>query len=113
MNGMLAFLADSKVHDSVLLTMVITSFLASIRRFKEVNNEPIVPGLTAMVKLLWNFFFDWVTGFWSMKTGQSPRPAEIHVQSSEQTPTSSKTQDATFTGASDPTPPVANPAPTK
>lgn len=61
MSGLLDFVADSKVHDTVLMTMVVTSFLAAIRRIKNA---------TRWWHIGWNFFYDWVTGFWSMKTGQ-------------------------------------------
>ena len=61
MDGFVSFVGDPKVHDTVLVTMVISSFLAAIRRFKIV---------TKWWQLLWNFFYDWATGFWSMKTGQ-------------------------------------------
>jgi len=83
--------------------MVITSFLAAIRRIKVV---------THWWQLLWNFFYDWAVGFWSMKTGQPIHPGDVqHVLTSEQTPNSSKIQDSTLTSGADPIPPVA-PAPT-
>ena len=105
MNGFTSFLGDSKVHDTVLVTMVISSFLAAIRRIKVV---------TKWWQLLWNFFYDWATGFWSMKTGHPVPPSnEVHIQTSEKTPDSSKIQDATFTSDQNPILPVSNPAPTK
>lgn len=103
MNSVFNFLADPKVHDSMLLSMIVTSFIGAIRRYGQA---------TKWWQIGWNFFYDWLVGFWSLRQGQSPKPAEAHVQTSEQTATSSKTQDATFTGASDPTPPVPSPAPT-
>ena len=112
MNAFVDFVSDSKVHDSVLLTMVVTSCLSAIRRFKSVDNDPIAPGFYTKVKLVWNFFYDWITSFWSMKTGQ-PLPS-AHIQTSEQTATTSKIEEATLTGVVDPpTTPVAIPAPTK
>jgi len=72
MNGFGDFLLDPKVHDTALLTMVISSLLAALRRFKIIDNTPIAPGMWAKVKLLWNFVYDWMTGFWSMKQGQTP-----------------------------------------
>lgn len=104
MNSFVNFISDSKVHDSVLMTMIVTSFLAAIRRFKTVDDTPIAPGFRAKIKLGWNFFYDWLVGFWSMKTGQAP--PGVHIQTSEQTATTSKTEDATFVSASNPTPPV-------
>ena len=107
MDGFVSFVGDPKVHDTVLVTMVISSFLAAIRRFKIVNR---------WWQVLWNFFYDWATGFWSLKTGQ---PVTQHIQTSEQTPGSSKIEDSTFTSGPDPAkdqnpiPPVAIPAPTK
>ena len=59
---------------------------------------------------------EWATGFWSLKTGQ---PVTQHIQTSEQTPGSSKIEDSTFTSGPDPAkdqnpiPPVTIPAPTK
>lgn len=114
MSTFLSFIADSKVHDSVLGTMIVTSFLAAVRRFKTVDNTPIAPGFNSKIKLLWNFFYDWLTGFWSMKSGHGVPTNEVHIQTSEQTPDSTKIQDATFTSAPIPTQPVAIPAqPTK
>ena len=99
MSGFTEFLGDPKVHDTALLTMVISSLLAAIRRFKTIDNTPIAPGWWAKTKLLWNFFYDWMTGFWSMKQGSNLHPLELHTQSSEQTPDSLKTQSTTLTGS--------------
>ena len=67
MSVLTSFVSDPRVHDTVLVSMVITSFLAAIRRFKTVTN---------FGQLLWNFFYDWATGFWSLKTGH-PLPPTI------------------------------------
>ncbi len=105
MNGLTSFLSDAKVHDTVLWTMVITSFLAAIRRVKVV---------TKWWQLLWNFFYDWAVGFWSMKTGQPLSSVSTqHIQTAEQTPNSSKIEDTTITSVPDPIQPVTNPAQTK
>lgn len=98
MNGFLNFIADSKVHDSLLGTMIVTSFLAAVRRFKTIDNTPIAPGFWAALKLLWNFIYDWLTGFWSMKTGHSVTPSDPN----------SKVPDK-----ADPTPPEAPAQPNK
>ena len=66
MSVLTSFVSDPRVHDTVLVSMVITSFLAAIRRFKTVTN---------FGQLLWNFFYDWATGFWSLKTGHPLSPA--------------------------------------
>ena len=97
MTGFLEFVADSKVHDTVLVTMVISSFLAALPK----------PGHGGFSWAdLYKFIYDWMVGFWSMKTGQ-PLP-DIHIQSSQQTPTSLTTQDVTI-----PTNPTAPEAPAK
>lgn len=105
MNGFTSFLSDPKVHDTVLWTMIITSFLAAIRRIKIV---------TKWWQVLWNFLYDWAVGFWSMKTGQPLHPGDTaHIQISEQTSTGSKSEDSTFTSEPGPIPPVSIPAQTK
>jgi len=71
MNALTSFLGDPKVHDAVLVTMIVSSFLAAIRRFKTVTN---------FGQLLWNFFYDWATGFWSLKTGHPIAPIDSHSQ---------------------------------
>lgn len=96
MNGAMNFLFDPKVHDTVLVTMVITSLLAAIRRFKTIDNTPIAPGAWAFLKLVWNFAYDWALGFWSMKTGQPIHPLEIHTSSSEPTPDGPKIEEQTI-----------------
>ena len=58
---MTSFLGSPQVHDTVLISMVVTAFLAAIRRIK----DPI-----KWWQVGWNFIYDWATGFWSMKTGQ-------------------------------------------
>lgn len=73
MNGLMNFAADSKVHDTVLITMVISSFLAAIRRFKETADPK---AWKQIAKTFWNFLYDWATGFWSMKTGQPLHPTD-------------------------------------
>ena len=99
MNGFTQFAGDPKVHDTVLITMIITSLLQAVRRFAKIDNTPIAPGMWAFLKLMWNFAYDWTVGFWSMKTGQPPiHPLELHTQSSMQTPTSLKTQETTLIG---------------
>ncbi len=100
MNSFTQFAGDPKVHDTVLVTMIITSLLQAVRRFAKIDNTPIAPGIWAFIKLVWNFVYDWTVGFWSMKTGQPPvHPLELHTQSSEQTPTSLKTQSMTLAGS--------------
>ena len=86
MSVLTSFVSDPRVHDTVLVSMVISSFLAAIRRFKTVTN---------LGQLLWNFFYDWATGFWSLKTGHPIAPAENHSQVQVNP---------------DPIPPVSNPA---
>ena len=107
MTSVMAFLSNPTVQSTALLTMGITALLAAAPKPGTIS----IKSATDVVALLYKFLYDWATGFWSMKTGQ--KPAEVHVQTSEQTPTSSKIQDATFTSASDPTSPVPTPAPTK
>lgn len=63
MNGLINFVSDSKFHDSLLISMVITSFIGAIHR---------IASPTKWWQTFWNFFYDWLTGFWSMKTGQKP-----------------------------------------
>lgn len=59
----LDFVLDPKVQNTVLITMVITSFLAALpKRFAVADNA---------WKVAYNFFYDWLTGFWSMKTGHA------------------------------------------
>jgi len=113
MSGFGEFLLDPKVHDTALLTMLVSSLLAALRRFKVIDNTPIAPGLWAKIKLLWNFVFDWMTGFWSMKQGQPVHPTnETHIETSTQTPDGSATQKATFISGPDPLP-AAGPSETK
>ncbi len=108
MTGILEFIGDPTVQRTALVTMAITALLAALPKPGTISIKNAVD----FIALVYKFCYDWATGFWSMKTGL--KSAEVHIQTSEQTPTGSKTQDATFTGASDPIPPVANPAqPTK
>ena len=108
MSGFVNFLGDPKVHDTALLTMVISSLLAAIRRFKTIDNTPIAPGWWAKTKLLWNFFYDWMTGFWSMKQGSNLHPLELHTSTSEPGPDGPKTLEQTLTTeAPNPLVPVA------
>jgi len=98
MSGFVNFLGDPKVHDTALLTMMVSSLLAALRRFKVIDNTPIAPGFWAKIKLFWNFIFDWMTGFWSMKQGQPVHPLELHSSSSESAPDgTTKNQQATLT----------------
>lgn len=106
MIGVLDFAKDSRVHDTMLVTMVITSFLAALRRFKDASSPS--PWLHSG-KLFWNFLFDWATGFWSMKQGQPLHP--ITTQQVE-THTSDTNKDVTVStviegAAVDPITPVA------
>lgn len=78
MNVLTSFVSDPRVHDTVLASMVITSFLAAIRRFKTVSN---------FGQLLWNFFYDWATGFWSLKTGHPLTPSVEPGKTQDQNPT--------------------------
>jgi hypothetical protein len=95
MNSLIDFASDSKVHDTVLMTMVITSFLAAIRRFKEPKS---------WWQLGWNFLFDWAQGFWSMKTGQPLHPATTQQL---ETHTDGTRKDVKLTTSiPDPTPPA-------
>lgn len=110
MNGFMNFLGDPRVHDTALLTMVISSLLAAIRRFKTIDNTPIAPGWWAKTKLIWNFFYDWMTGFWSMKQGQPVHPLEIQTSTSEPGPNGPKTQQSTLTTEESIPPPLAPPA---
>ena len=97
---MTSFLGSPQVHDTVLIGMLVTSLLAAIRRIK----DP-----TKWWQVGWNFIYDWATGFWSLKTGQ---PVTQHIQTSEQTPGSSKIEGSTFTSGPNPITPET-PAPTK
>jgi hypothetical protein len=71
MNGFTKFLADPQVHDTMLWTMVITSFLGAIRRYKAPAN---------WLQTFWNFLYDWATGFWSMKSGQPLRTSTQQLE---------------------------------
>lgn len=93
MNSFIDLVADPKVHDTVLLTMVITSFISAIRRIKVV---------TKWWHLLWNFGYDWLVGFWSMKTGQPLHTTETELKTS----TDGSTKDVSLkTSSTDPTQP--------
>lgn len=105
MTGILEFIGNPTVQSTALLTMAITALLAALPKPGTIS----IKNFTDFVAVLYKFAYDWTTGFWSMKTGVIP-PSTAHIQTSEQTPTSSKIQDATFVSASDPTPPVAIPA---
>ena len=108
MTGVLEFLSNPAVQSTALITMAITAMLTALPKPGTIS----IKNIKDFLAITYKFGYDWATGFWSMKIGQ--KPAEVHVQTSEQTANSSKTQDATFTGASDPTTPVPNPAqPTK
>lgn len=63
MNAFVNFIADKQVHDTVLVSMLITSLLAALRRIKDA---------TKWWQIGWNFLYDWAAGFWSMRTGQQP-----------------------------------------
>ena len=106
MTGVLEFIGNPTVQSTALITMAITALLAALPKPGTISIKNFVD----LLALIYKFGYDWATGFWSMKTGQ--KPAEVHVQTSEQTATSSKTQDATFIADSNPTPPVPTPAPT-
>jgi hypothetical protein len=110
MNGFVSFLGDPKVHDTALLTMLITAALAPLRKFKTVDNTPIAPGFWSKCKLTWNYFVDFMTGFWSMKQGQPLHPLEVSSSSSEIAPDGTKTsKQSTLTTESpeNPTAPAA------
>ena len=96
MNGLLNFIADPKVHDTVLGTMLVTSFIGAIRRFPAPSN---------WYQTAWNFLYDWLVGFWSLKTGK-PLP-ETHIQTTQETPQTKTTQDVTI---QNPIPPGTDPA---
>ena len=104
MTGVIEFLGNPTVQSTALLTMAVTALLAALPKPGTISVKNVVDA----VALVYKFLYDWATGFWSMKTGQ--KPAEVHIQTSEQTLNGSKTQDATFTDASNPIPPVSNPA---
>jgi len=74
MNSVIDFASDPKVHDTVLMTMIVSSFLNAIKKFKVV---------TKWYHVLWNFFFDWSTGFWSMKTGQPLHSVETELKTTD------------------------------
>lgn len=78
MNGFLGFVSDPHVHDTVLVTMVVSSFILAL---PHPSADP-----NTWWKVLYKFGYDWLTGFWSMKTGGQL--------------------------ASNPIPPVTNPDPT-
>lgn len=105
MNGFFDFAADSKVHDTVLVTMVISSFLAAIRRFKD-ETIKAVGGWKRAAMIFWNFLYDWATGFWSMKQGQPVHP--IATQQLE-THTDGAVKDVTLTTSIESPSPLAQP----
>jgi Co/Zn/Cd efflux system component len=107
MTGILEFIGNPTVQSTALLTMAITALLAALPKPGTIN----IKNIKDFLAISYKFVYDWSTGFWSMKTGQ--KPAEVHVQTSEQTATTSKTQDATFIADSNPTPPVTPAQPTK
>ena len=63
MSGFIQFLADPTVHKSVLGSMAITAIILALPK----------PGVTWSWGLLYKFFYDSVTGFWSLKSGH-PAP---------------------------------------
>ena len=107
MTGIIEFLGNPVVQSTALMTMAVSAFLVALPKPGTISIKSTVD----FIALMYKFFYDWATGFWSMKTGQ--KSAEVHIQTSEQTLNSSKTQDATFTEASNPTLPVTNPAQTQ
>lgn len=109
------FAADPKVHDTVLWTMVITSFLAAIRRFKDDTIKAQTRAWIRALMLFWNFLYDWAIGFWSMRTGQpiktTTQQLETHTPSGDTLKLTSSTETPSFTP---PPPQPAGPAqPTK
>lgn len=76
-----SFLGSQQVHDTVLVSMIITSLLNAIRRFK----DPETKG-----QVFWNFLYDWATGFWSMKTGQHSSAQSENPTQPETTPAPTK-----------------------
>jgi len=85
MSSAVDFALDPRVHDTVLVTMVISSFLASIRRFKDETIKAQKNNWIKAGMVFWNFLYDWAVGFWSMKQGQPVHP--ISTQSTETNPT--------------------------
>jgi len=61
---MISPLTDSNILDTVLGSMAISSILVALPK----------PGTPLTWEALYKFFYDTVTGFWSLKTGKSGDP---------------------------------------
>lgn len=72
MNGFTGFISNPQVHDTVLYTMAVTSFIAALPKWGSVKIGSVVDA----AGVLYRFFYDWLVGFWSMKTGQPIHPAD-------------------------------------
>ena len=64
----LGFIANPTVQSTALITMAITALLAALPKPGTISIKNFVD----FIAMLYKFFYDWATGFWSMKTGQKP-----------------------------------------
>ena len=64
-NGFVNFVSNPQVHDTVLYTMVVTSFIAALPKWGSVTIRTKIDA----IGVFYRFFYDWLVGFWSMKTG--------------------------------------------
>ena len=62
MNGLVNLLSQPVAQQTVLVTMVVSAFIVALPK----------PGTPPTWGLLYKFFYDWVAGFWSLKTGTKP-----------------------------------------
>lgn len=60
MNAFTNFVSDPTVLRTVTGSMLITAFCAALPK----------PGCTLTWGSIYKFFYDWMLGFWSLKTGQ-------------------------------------------
>jgi hypothetical protein len=82
MQGLTSFLGNKDVHDTVLITMLITAFLAALPKPGTVWVKVTGWRDAALhfVGVAYKFAYDWATGFWSMKTGQPIHPDDLNPQ---------------------------------
>ena len=80
MNGLYDFAMSKETHDTVLATMVITSFLAAVRKFAPEQIQATRRAAAKALMVLWNFFVDWMVGFWSLKQGQPIHPGTTKLE---------------------------------
>jgi hypothetical protein len=82
MSAFTNFISDPTVLRTVTGSMLITAFCAALPK----------PGTTFTWGSIYKFLYDWLLGFWSLKTGHQADKALIHdqIEVSSQVEVSSK-----------------------